>query len=150
MKLHFSKTLSILWTLLLMTKLVSCQQLDSNEIEQELQEPEVGPSGPTKVIITTGWDTTSKNVEIFDMATGTLLNCPKIQPFPISRLDGASGGIIEGTPMVCGGYGKINGQRNYSTTCHSLNQHGHWIEDQTAMVNPGRARSGSIGNVQLL
>ena len=32
----------------------------------------------------------------------------------------------------------------YSTTCYILNQHGQWIEDQYAKVNPGRGYSGTV------
>ena len=101
--------------------------------------------GPTNVLLVTGSDASSKNVEIFDMASGTLRDCGrKIQPFPFDELYGASGGIVDGFPMVCGGRAKINGQWKFSTTCHSLNEHGRWIEDQTATVSPGRVFSGSV------
>ena len=94
------------------------------------------------VMIVTGSDETnkSKNAEIFDIASGMVLKCPKIKPFPFDRLYGASGGIVDGSPMICGGYG----HRGSVTTCHSLNQNGHWIEDQTSKVNPGRGYSGSV------
>ena len=96
------------------------------------------------VMIVTGSDETnkSKNAEIFDIASGMVLKCPKIQPFPFDRLYGASGGIVDGSPMICGGYSPTDPQS--VTTCHSLNQNGHWIEDQTSTVNPGRGNSGSV------
>jgi len=128
MKLYLSGALPISWILLLTMQLVSCQ-----------------PS--TKVILVTGSGTSSNNAEIFDMATGTLCNCPKVQPFPFDRLYGASGGIVNRSPMICGGHGKINGQWNVSTTrttCHSLNQQGHWIEDHVAWNGFGRVHSGSV------
>ena len=79
------------------------------------------------------------------MASGTLRDCGrKIQPFPFNELYGASGGIVDGFPMVCGGRRWVNGQWKYPTTCHSLNQGGRWIEDQTATVSPGRRYSGSV------
>ena len=73
------------------------------------------------------------------MASETLLDCPKVENFP-KNLYGAGGGIVDGFPMICSGI--IYGVKDWSNTCHSLNQHGQWIEDQNAQVNPGRSYSG--------
>ena len=50
------------------------------------------------MILATYWD----NVEIFDMASGNLVDCPKVQQLP-KELYAASGGTVDGSPMICGG-----------------------------------------------
>ena len=99
--------------------------------------------GQTKVIISTGFYISTRNSEIFDLSSGSAVQCT-IQPFPIDQLFGASGGVVDGTPLICAGYGIINGQFLYSTTCHSLNPQGHWIEDQAIALTQGRMYSGSV------
>ena len=93
------------------------------------------------LVATATREDTIKATEIFDMTTGTLLHCPKIQPFPLD-MSGASGGLIDGKPMICGG--NIYKVWDYSKACHVLNDQGEWIEDQTASLNRYRYYSGTV------
>ena len=98
--------------------------------------------GPSKVIITTGYFDEKYKVDLFDMKRQTLDYCRKVQPFPLEYLYGASGGVVDGFPMICSGL--LRDERKRSTSCHSLNQFGEWIEDQNATVNPGRWKIGYV------
>ena len=64
-------------------------------------------------------DKSSKSVEIFDMVTENLRTCTKVQSFPFESLEDASGGIVDGSPIICGGYTGKGSTRYDRTTCHS-------------------------------
>ena len=109
-----------------------------------------------KVLVATGFSPHARKSEILDLATGQPHRCPALQQFPF-RLYSASGAMIDGTPMICGGRGEINvgklvvsivGKEGVSNKCHILNDQGQWIEDQAATLKSARSLSGStrIGN----
>ena len=90
-----------------------------------------------KVLIATGWeypDPLGKNTEIIDLEDSTF-SCTKVQPFPV-RLYGATGGLVNGQPFLCGGYDKTN--EHYSKDCYTLTNSGSWAKDDTAALNTAR------------
>ena len=57
----------------------------------------------SKILVITGQPTSSngRNLEIVDINDSNY-HCTKVASFPV-RLEGATGGLINGTPLVCGG-----------------------------------------------
>ena len=61
-----------------------------------------------------------------------------LQPFPF-RSYGASGAIINGTPMICGGT-----KKHLSSDACYIYEKGEWIEDKVASLSTPRVHSGSV------
>ena len=51
------------------------------------------------ILIATGIPYTNK-CQVADVSTST--KCASLQPYPLS-LEGASGGVVSGSPLICGG-----------------------------------------------
>ena len=102
----------------------------------------------SKILIATGipYDD-GTNTEIIDVGINSNYSCPKVQPFPV-LLDGATGGLINGQPFLCGGsLPFLNGDYHYVKDCYKLTNSGSWTKDDTVALN--EARSGVYGSVVL-
>ena len=90
----------------------------------------------SKILVATGipYDD-GTNTEIIDVGINSNYSCPKVQPFPV-QLYGATGGLVNGQPFLCGGYDKTN--EHYSKDCYTLTNSGSWAKDDTAALNTTR------------
>ena len=52
----------------------------------------------------------SNHAQVVDMASNK--TCAILQQYPIATKF-ASGGVVGGVPMICGGYGKASGESSY-------------------------------------
>ena len=82
-------------------------------------------------------DKSSKSVEIFDMVTENLRTCTKVQSFPFESLEDASGGIVDGSPIICGGYTGKGSTRYDRITCHSFRDTTYYISQCTRVQKVG-------------
>jgi hypothetical protein len=64
-------------------------------------------TGLTKVLVTTGFDTGSKNTEIMDLSDPSNVCQPSLlADYPLDRVQGASGGLLtNNNALICGGWG---------------------------------------------
>ena len=81
------------------------------------------------------------NMEIVDVEDSSF-TC-QFEAFPV-RLYGATGGLINGLPFLCGGY--YDEAPYYSNDCYKMTGAGSWTKDETASLNTGRffAGTGSV------
>ena len=75
----------------------------------------------SKILITNGWnyDGNQENSEIVDLTIKGGNKCKNWPDFPIS-VNGAVGGLIGNTVLICGGHRHGNGNKTYVDACHSL------------------------------
>jgi hypothetical protein len=78
-------------------------------------------TGLTKVLVTTGFDTGSKNTEIMDLSDPSNVCQPSLlADYPLDRVQGASGGLLtNNNALICGGWGS-----EMIDDCYSINPHG--------------------------
>ena len=94
----------------------------------------------TKVLVVNGFPyKNGQHTEILDLQD-PLYHC-EIPKFPI-QMNGATGGLINGTPMLCGGFSYDS--RTYLDTCHILQENGEWIQDGIASLTTNRYLAGSV------
>ena len=97
----------------------------------------------TKLLIVTGTDSAkaySMHSEIIDLEEESY-TCSVENHFP-HFLKFASGGVIDGTPFLCGGGDSSNVGQN---ACFYLNGDGEWKEDEDAVLPSGRM-TGDLGS----
>jgi hypothetical protein len=78
-------------------------------------------TGLTKVLVTTGFDTGSKKMEIMDLSDPSNVCQPSLlADYPLDRVQGASGGLLtNNNALICGGRGP-----KILDDCYSINPHG--------------------------
>ena len=93
-----------------------------------------------KIVVITGQGSgeAGRRMEVVDLRDPTF-SCSKAN-FPVT-VYGATGGQIDDTILVCGGYAG-----GYSSACYSLEENGNWKYDANASLNQGRyhAATGSV------
>ena len=93
-------------------------------------------------MIVTGYSDDGINMEIVDVEDSSF-TC-HFESFPV-RLYGATGGLINGLPFLCGGY-YYDEAPYISNDCYKMTGAGSWTKDETASLNTGRyfAGTGSV------
>mgnify|MGYP001398674993 CR=1 FL=1 len=90
----------------------------------------------SKILIVTGSPFDDGiNMEIVDVEDSSF-TC-QFESFPV-RLYGATGGLINGLPFLCGGYNIY-----FSNDCYKMTGAGSWTKDETASLNTGRIFAGT-------
>ena len=95
----------------------------------------------SKILVITGSSLNDgPNLEIVDIKDSNY-HCTKVASFPI-RLLGATGGLINGTPLVCGGNDATN--RKYPTSdCFVLDNSGTGWSKKGGLLEPRRYAGGN-------
>ena len=69
------------------------------------------------ILVATGYDYTDK-CQVIDVSSST--SCGNFPSYPYS-MDGAAGGVINNTPIICGGYRPSESPRQ-TESCYSFNE----------------------------
>ena len=95
----------------------------------------------SKILVITGFpQDDGPNLEIVDIKDSNY-HCTKVASFPV-RLSGATGGLINGTPLVCGGNDRTNGK--YPTSdCFVLDNSGTGWSTNGGLLEPRRYAGGN-------
>ena len=99
-------------------------------------------AGPKVLVVNGDPRDDGKKTELIDLEDPTF-SCNKIEDFPLS-LNYATGGLVDETPIVCGGYSYST--NSYSKDCYTLKESGEWQKDGIASLNTftRSAASGSL------
>ena len=93
----------------------------------------------SKILIVTGDPLDNGiNMEIVDVEDSSF-TC-QFEAFPV-RLYGATGGLINGLPFLCGGV--YDDDPYISNDCYKMTGAGSWTKDETASLNTGRLFAGT-------
>ena len=96
----------------------------------------------SKILVITGQPTSSngRNLEIVDINDSNY-HCTKVASFPV-RLNGATGGLINGTPLVCGGNDGTNFKLPTSD-CFAMDNSGTGWSKKGGLLEPRRYAGGN-------
>ena len=97
----------------------------------------------SKVLITTGRneDGKQRSSEVLDLTIKGSNECKNWPVYPITGVDGATGGVIGESVLICGGVSDVSNQGSYIDECFSLNRKS--VKHATYMSVP-RVRAASI------